>query len=146
MRSWIIFSLCFFLAACEPQQANLSPLHIETATGVRGFKVELARTPDEMARGLMFRRQMPADQGMLFIFPEDRSRQFLDEEHHSAAGSAVYSRRRHDRGHPSDGGTLQREADFVWQTRADGIRNIGRASRQTGHRARATRSSFEEER
>lgn len=76
MRSWIIFSLCFFLAACEPQQASLSPLHIETASGVRGFKVELARTPDQMARGLMFRRQMPADQGMLFIFPEDKVASF----------------------------------------------------------------------
>ncbi len=76
MRFWIIFSLAFFLTACEPSQADLSPLHIETATGVRGFKVELARTPNEQARGLMFRRQMPADQGMLFIFPEDKEANF----------------------------------------------------------------------
>lgn len=30
-------------------------------------KVELARTPEERAQGLMFRESMPADQGMLFV-------------------------------------------------------------------------------
>jgi uncharacterized membrane protein (UPF0127 family) len=32
------------------------------------FQVEVMRTPEERAKGLMFRRYMPADRGMLFEF------------------------------------------------------------------------------
>ena len=34
------------------------------------FKVEMATTPQEQATGLMFRKTVPADSGMLFVFPE----------------------------------------------------------------------------
>lgn len=34
------------------------------------FAVELADTDESRARGLMFRRDLPAGQGMLFIYPE----------------------------------------------------------------------------
>ena len=33
--------------------------------------VELARTPSERGLGLMYRRQLPEDYGMLFVFPEE---------------------------------------------------------------------------
>ncbi|MCB8873602.1 DUF192 domain-containing protein [Acidisoma silvae] len=33
------------------------------------FKVEMAMTPQEQATGLMFRKVVPADSGMLFVFP-----------------------------------------------------------------------------
>lgn len=45
-------------------------VRIETAAGVRLFHVELAETPDQRARGLMFRRTLAPDAGMLFLFPE----------------------------------------------------------------------------
>ena len=46
-------------------------VRIETAAGdVRLFHVELAETPDQLARGLMFRRTLAPDAGMLFLFPE----------------------------------------------------------------------------
>jgi uncharacterized protein len=32
--------------------------------------VEIADTPEERAEGLMFRSSLPADRGMLFVFPE----------------------------------------------------------------------------
>lgn len=35
------------------------------------FKVELARTPAEQARGLMFREEMPPLSGMLFVYPHE---------------------------------------------------------------------------
>lgn len=47
---------------------TLEPLTIVTASGRHVFQVEMARTPDERAKGLMFRRFMPADRGMLFDF------------------------------------------------------------------------------
>lgn len=43
------------------------PLIITTADGAEvAFAVELAISPEEWARGLMFREAMPADRGMLF--------------------------------------------------------------------------------
>lgn len=40
------------------------------------FTVELARTSEEHALGLMFRDEMPDDHGMLFIFPRAVTRSF----------------------------------------------------------------------
>ncbi|GGK18320.1 DUF192 domain-containing protein [Salinarimonas ramus] len=56
-------------AAQRPLSAQeLQPLVIVTDEGRHDFQVELAATPEERARGLMFRRSMPQDQGMLFDF------------------------------------------------------------------------------
>ena len=42
-----------------------------TERGVRDVSVEVMRTPDQHARGLMFRRYLPDDRGMLFDFGKD---------------------------------------------------------------------------
>lgn len=50
-------------------QTVFEPVGIVTASGVRHvFQVELAITPEQKSRGLMFRREMAADRGMLFDF------------------------------------------------------------------------------
>ena len=49
-------------------QPALQPLTIVTDEARHDFMVELAATPEERSRGLMFRRSMPAEQGMLFDF------------------------------------------------------------------------------
>ncbi len=46
----------------------LDDLTIETGTGPHHVAVEVMRTREELERGLMFRRQMAADHGMLFDF------------------------------------------------------------------------------
>jgi hypothetical protein len=51
--------------------AALQPLEIVTASGSHEFRVELADTPSERAKGLMFRRAMPQNQGMLFDFHDE---------------------------------------------------------------------------
>ncbi len=43
-------------------------LAIDTASGAHHFAVEVMRTRDQLERGLMFRRQMAPDKGMLFDF------------------------------------------------------------------------------
>ena len=54
------------------QQMQREPLAIVTASGdVHSFEVEIARTPDEQARGLMFRRTLAPDAGMLFLHAKD---------------------------------------------------------------------------
>lgn len=55
------------LSAAHAQPA-LEPLVIVSGEERHTFQVEIADTPDSRARGLMFRRSMPADQGMLFDF------------------------------------------------------------------------------
>lgn len=44
--------------------------------GGERFRVELARTPAEQARGLMFRERLPEDRGMLFIYDQEGWRSF----------------------------------------------------------------------
>ena len=51
------------------QEAARDRVVIETASGARhGFTVELAVTPAEQARGLMYRESLPAGAGMLFLY------------------------------------------------------------------------------
>jgi uncharacterized membrane protein (UPF0127 family) len=47
---------------------ELQPLEIASKSGVHVFAVEMAVTPEQHARGLMFRRELPEGQGMLFDF------------------------------------------------------------------------------
>lgn len=52
-------------------------LTIETGDGrVIPFVVELALTPRQRAQGLMFRKEMAADAGMLFLFEREAPRSF----------------------------------------------------------------------
>jgi uncharacterized protein len=55
---------------------DLQPLEIATKSGVHVFAVEMASTPEEQAKGLMFRRQLPEGQGMLFDFHQEQPATF----------------------------------------------------------------------
>lgn len=56
--------------------AQLQPLEIASKNGVHVFAVEIASTPEEQARGLMFRRELPEGQGMLFDFHQEQPTTF----------------------------------------------------------------------
>ena len=47
-------------------------LEIVTSTGVHGLDVEVAATPEQQARGLMFRTELAENKGMLFPHPTPR--------------------------------------------------------------------------
>jgi uncharacterized membrane protein (UPF0127 family) len=64
-------SLLLLLAAC-PRAAGTAEVEL---AGHR-FTVELAEDDASRSRGLMFRESMPADHGMLFVWPEDAPRAF----------------------------------------------------------------------
>jgi len=55
-------------AAAKLRAAEVSALEIASKTGVHVFQVEMAVTPEETSRGLMYRRSLPEGTGMLFDF------------------------------------------------------------------------------
>jgi len=61
--------------AAAPQGALL-PLVIHTAKGAHRFDVEVARTKAEQEQGLMFRKALDADKGMLFPMEPPRTASF----------------------------------------------------------------------
>ena len=73
--------LLLFCASCGsdrelvPSQPG-EPTHAELEVAGRTVTVELASTPAQRSRGLMHRPSLPADQGMLFLFPDTRPRTF----------------------------------------------------------------------
>ena len=79
------------LAACSPQSAPSAPapqataqglpqsgletvpLTISSATGTHRFTVEVARTHDQQQHGMMFRRSIAPDRGMLFPYEQPQN-------------------------------------------------------------------------
>jgi len=61
-----------FAVAGSAHAAGKSTLEIVSASGVHAFNVELATTEQERERGLMFRKELPPGQGMLFDFFSDQ--------------------------------------------------------------------------
>jgi uncharacterized membrane protein (UPF0127 family) len=47
-----------------------TPLVVDGANGPHSFSIEIANTPQEQEQGLMYRRSMPDDHGMLFAFDQ----------------------------------------------------------------------------
>jgi len=70
-RFLLVFLFVLFAAGPGYAQVESFPtasLSIVTAGGERKFIVELATTPGQMAQGLMYRRGLAPDAGMLFDF------------------------------------------------------------------------------
>ena len=61
----------------EPQPPTTPRVIFEVpGIGAVPVRVEIARTPAQRARGLMYRRSLEADAGMLFVYPYPRLRTF----------------------------------------------------------------------
>ena len=69
-------ALFLLLPPAAGQEAAREALSIVTDAGEHAFQVEIADDPRERAVGLMFRRAMPADAGMLFDFMEEQPASF----------------------------------------------------------------------
>lgn len=91
-----ILALAAVLTACSPGAGGAAPASTQTAAAARHalsglpvipltitrgerkltFKVEVAKTRDEQAQGLMFRQAMGADEGMIFPMDPPRGASF----------------------------------------------------------------------
>jgi uncharacterized membrane protein (UPF0127 family) len=92
MRQILFAALACALAACSPgaggaapaaprtvhPQSGLEviPLTVTSAAGVRSFRVEVARSASEQAKGLMFRTRLGPDEGMIFPMDPPRGASF----------------------------------------------------------------------
>jgi uncharacterized protein len=66
-----VFAILLSFGAALAQAQSLDKLEIITASGVHAFSVELASNDAEREKGLMYRRFMPSDRGMLFDFKRE---------------------------------------------------------------------------
>lgn len=67
----VLLTLCLAATPAPAQQAECSPdvilIHGDDRMPL-AIKVELAQTPEDRARGLMHRRELPPGTGMLFVY------------------------------------------------------------------------------
>lgn len=93
IRTFLLGALAAALAACSPNAREASavstqsavhpesglrviPLTVTHAGKVHRFRVEVARTPTEQQKGLMFRTAMGPDEGMIFPMDPPRGASF----------------------------------------------------------------------
>jgi uncharacterized membrane protein (UPF0127 family) len=69
MRFFLPLLMIFACAACSAGDPAVD-------IGGKRFSVEIADTRQQQTLGLMYRDEMPADHGMLFIFPNEAPRAF----------------------------------------------------------------------
>jgi uncharacterized membrane protein (UPF0127 family) len=69
----LVFGASAAQAQTGPQpKLKVESLEILTRTGIRVFQVEVAETPEQQRIGLMFRKEVPDGEGMLFDFGTPR--------------------------------------------------------------------------
>jgi uncharacterized protein len=79
MRSlkWIAFAfVSLFVAASLARPVGPQTIEIASKTGVHMFTVEVADNDADRAKGLMYRKELPEGQGMLFDFQRDQEVSF----------------------------------------------------------------------
>ena len=75
MRLFVIVSLFLIYNLCEVSASVKSELSIITSNGSRhNFLVEVARTEEEKKIGLMFRKTLAKNAGMLFLYKREALR------------------------------------------------------------------------
>ena len=68
---------CASLEASTPEPGGQQlPIQARTLIGTQEILLEVARTPEQQEIGLMFRRDLPPDRGMLFPFEQSRMARF----------------------------------------------------------------------
>jgi uncharacterized membrane protein (UPF0127 family) len=76
-KHWLIVGLLGLLAAAGPASAaGKQTLEIASQSGVHVFSVELVDNDADRAKGLMYRKELPEGQGMLFDFHREQDVSF----------------------------------------------------------------------
>ena len=112
----ILLALLLGVSSCNSEQ-SAPPAEagvVEMPIGREHFTLEIADTPRKQQLGLMHRKSLPQDRGMIFVFPDERERSFWMKNTHipldilyADAGGKVISIKQmkpmDESGVPSDG-------------------------------------------
>ncbi len=71
-----LFGLAILLSFNALVSCQADSSRFDLRLGQARFRVEVAMTPEESALGLMYRRQLEPDAGMIFVFEEQRHLRF----------------------------------------------------------------------
>ena len=77
MKKFFLFVCCITVLLIvfffyKKENSNLVSLVLQGKSGNTTYLVEIADTPQKAEKGLMWRKSMPQNQGMLFVFPYPR--------------------------------------------------------------------------
>jgi uncharacterized membrane protein (UPF0127 family) len=73
LRAFVSLCVFFSVLSCTPQKLAVQQISIERdGQEIALVMAEIARTQDERAKGLMFRKKLEDGKGMLFIFETDQ--------------------------------------------------------------------------
>lgn len=72
----LVVSILWLAGAAAMAQEPAGRAIVSTGSGTYAFEVELAETPDQRAQGLMHRRELADDAGMLFDFQREQDVHF----------------------------------------------------------------------
>ena len=104
LAALVVATLC---AGCDSAAGQSGLPVVKMGVGKKTYDLEVANTRESRDRGLMHRDSMPADHGMIFVFPDEAVRGFwmkntripLDIIYLTAAGKvvSVHQMQPHDR-------------------------------------------------
>jgi uncharacterized membrane protein (UPF0127 family) len=69
----LTFSFAMLIGFAAFAQSGHSVLSITTASGTHNFNVDVMQSEADLEKGLMFRKSIPADYGMLFDFKHEQT-------------------------------------------------------------------------
>ncbi len=75
-RAIALFSLCFLSFAAFSQEAQTDLPRVKLSAGMYQIDAQVAQTPQQQQIGLMFRKEMPQAEGMLFVFAQPSTQCF----------------------------------------------------------------------
>lgn len=70
MRTFALLLVATTLTSCAHNFGSAPSCTVKA--GHTKWQMEIARSDEEREKGLMFRKSMPDDRGMIFVFPEPR--------------------------------------------------------------------------
>ena len=75
-RAIALFSLCMLPLAALSQEAQMDLPRVKLSAGMYQIDAQVAQTPQQQQIGLMFRKEMPQAEGMLFVFEQPSTQCF----------------------------------------------------------------------
>ncbi len=71
-KTFYIFIMIIMMSSCSTKKLDVITIKINDVE----FKVEVASEMEDMLRGLMYRKSMPENEGMIFVYPAERELSF----------------------------------------------------------------------